>query len=96
MSYILVEAVDENGILCPLADNKIEIKLHGAAQIAGIGNGNPQSMNLLLSNSVNLFYGKAMLILKSGYSKDNVVITATSESLKNAKVTVKVNLNSKV
>jgi beta-galactosidase len=81
LSYILVEAVDKNGNVCPLANNKIDISITGPARIAGVGNGNPQSMDPFQANFVNLFYGKAMIIAASDFKKGEVKITAQSEGL---------------
>jgi beta-galactosidase len=86
LSYLLIEAVDKNGNSCPLATNNIEIKINGAAKIAGVGNGNSQSMASFKSNSVQLFYGKAMLIVGAELAKGNVTVEATSKGLKNEKV----------
>ena len=65
LSYILVETLDEDGILCPLADNKVQFELEGPAEIAGVGNGNPLSYEPFQACSRQLFYGKAMLILRT-------------------------------
>ena len=81
LSYILVEAYDKNGILCPLADNKIEITLSGPGKIAGVGNGNPQSFDPFNANYVNLFYGKAMIIVGNDFKKGELTVTAESKGL---------------
>ncbi|MBA7549219.1 Beta-galactosidase BoGH2A [subsurface metagenome] len=88
LSYVLIEAVDKEGNLCPLANNKVDIKMSGAGKIAGVGNGNPQSMTSFKSNSVNLFYGKAMLIVSSEFTKGNLVIEVTSKGLEDEIVTI--------
>ena len=84
LSYILVEALDKDGNLCPLANNKVEIKISGSITMAGIDNGNPQSLNSFKSNSIELFYGKAMVIVKSENTKGSAEITATSGEIKEA------------
>jgi beta-galactosidase len=87
LSYVLVEAVDKDGNVCPLANNKIELSISGAGRIAGVGNGNPQSFDSFQANYVNLFYGKAMIILGSGFEKGDISLTATSGGLvKDSKV----------
>lgn len=91
LSYILIEAFDKDGNLCPLADNRINIEVSGAGSLAGVGNGNPQSMNAFQSEAVNLFYGKAMLIVKSNASNGKITINAQSDGLKSAKVIVETN-----
>ena len=81
LSYILVEAYDKNGNLCPLAGNKIEISLSGPGKIAGVGNGNPQSFDEFNANYVNLFYGKAMIIVGNDFKKGELTVTAESKGL---------------
>jgi beta-galactosidase len=81
LSYILVEAYDKNGNLCPLADNKIELSVSGKGRIAGVGNGNPQSFDSFQNNYVKLFYGKAMIIVGSGLIKGDIKLTAASDGL---------------
>ena len=82
LSYILVEAVDQNGNLCPLADPSIQFKITGPAEIAGVGNGNPQSIEPFQANSVKLFYGKAMLIIRSIPGKiGNIRVIAAGDGL---------------
>lgn len=81
LSYILVEALDKDGNLCPLATNKMELSITGPGHIAGVGNGNPQSFDPFQANYVNLFYGKAMIIVGSGFEKGTVTLNVTSGSL---------------
>jgi beta-galactosidase len=81
LSYILVEAVDKNGNLCPLADNQIDISVNGTGHIAGVANGNPQSFDPFQANNIKLFYGKAMIILGSDSQKGEAQITVTSNGL---------------
>ena len=90
LSYILVEAIDQDGNVCPLADHEVHFNINGAGTIAGVGNGNPQSTNPFQSASVNLFYGKAMLIIKAGSSKGRIDIEASATGLKSAKLSLKV------
>ena len=88
LSYVLVEALDKEGNLCPLANNKIKLILKGNAEIAGVGNGNPQSFEPFQSDQVYLFYGKAMIIIRSKDSTGKVVLEASSDSLKKSIATI--------
>ena len=58
LSYILVEAFDEDGSLCPLADNLLKFEVSGAGSIEGVGNGNPQSLEPFVADTRRLFTGK--------------------------------------
>ncbi len=83
MSYILIEALDEDGTLCPLAENKVEFEIEGPADIAGVGNGNPLSYEPFHADSRKLFFGKAMLILRTIDGETGEIrIKAKSDGLK--------------
>jgi beta-galactosidase len=89
LSYVLMEVYDKDGNLCPLADNLINIEIKGPGEIAGVGNGNPQSLDPFVSNQGRLFYGKAMLIVRSKENEaGEIVIEARSEGLKTSKISV--------
>ena len=90
LSYILIEAFDNEGNPCPLAENKIEIALNGPGRIAGVGNGNPQSFASFQLNNVKLFNGKAILIMGSNFEKGNVEIIAKSKGLVTGKTQIKI------
>ena len=89
LCYILVEALDANDTLCPLADNLIKFKVDGPAEIAGVDNGNPLSYEPFQADYRKLFFGKAMLILrtKQGQTGD-IRLIADSDGLTPAGVVV--------
>jgi beta-galactosidase len=89
LCYILVEAVDEKGTLCPLADNLVHFKVDGPAEIVGVDNGNPLSLEPFQADSCKLFYGKAMLILRTTEGQGGKVsVTAESDGLPATNITV--------
>ena len=63
----------------------INFKIDGPGKIAGIGSGNPQSLEPFVANFRKLFYGKAMLIVRSEENKPGKInIEASSKGLKMA------------
>jgi beta-galactosidase len=89
LSYVLVEAVDANGNLCPLAMNDVQFSLSGPATIAGVGNGDHHFPCEFVASHVPLFYGKAMLIVKTKEGRGGFIeITATSNGLKETKISL--------
>lgn len=87
LSYILVESLDERGTLCPLSDQLIRFTVNGPAEIAGVGNGNPLSFEPFQADTRKLFYGKAMLIVRSVEGKaGDVQVTASGQGLRDGKV----------
>jgi len=90
LSYIVVEALDKNGNVCPLAENLIKFNITGPGHIAGVGNGNPQSVEEFQASEIKLFYGKALIILGSEFAKGDLKVSATSDHLIKAGTIIKV------
>ena len=88
LSYVLVEAFDKDGNLDPLANESLQIEVSGAGELAGAGNGDPQSFEPLQDHKVDLFYGKAMIILKSGMEAGNIKLKVSSKDLKGETIKV--------
>lgn len=85
LSYILVEAIDKQGNLCPLAEDLVHFEVQGPGQIAGVGNGNPMSQEPFQANYRKLFYGKAMLIVRSESGQSGRIrVTASADGMKKA------------
>jgi beta-galactosidase len=90
LSYVLVEAFDRDGNPHPLADARVRISVDGPARIAGVGNGNPQSFEPFRADYVDLFYGKAMLILGAGHQAGRATVRVTAEGLGSASTTIRI------
>ena len=89
LCYVLIEALDANGTVCPLAENLIKFKIEGPAEIAGADNGNPLSLEPFQDAEHKLFFGKAVLIVrtKEGQAGD-IKIICESDGLKSDEVAV--------
>lgn len=81
LSYVLIEAFDANGNPQPLANNELTIHISGPGEIAGVCNGNPQSFEPFKSDEVQLFYGKAMLLIQSTGKAGKIEIRVNSGNL---------------
>jgi beta-galactosidase len=82
---VLVEALDQDGNLCPLAMNDVQFKLEGPATIAGVGNGDHHFPAEFQADHVTLFYGKAMLIVRATECPGGSIrVTASSAGLRAA------------
>ena len=86
----LVEAVDKDGNPHPLADQQVTIKVSGKAILAGAGNGDPQSFEPFQDDRVDLFYGKAMIIIRSTEETGKATISLSADGLKGAKQTIEI------
>jgi beta-galactosidase len=90
LSYVLIEAYDEEDVPVPTAMNRVRLSVTGAGGIGGVGNGNPQSFEPFQADYVDLFHGKAMLIVRAGREPGTARITATSDGLASATATIEV------
>jgi beta-galactosidase len=90
LSYVLIEAFDRAGNPHPLADARVRISIDGPAHIAGVGNGNPQSFEPFRADYVDLFFGKAMLIVGAGQQAGRVTVRVTAEGLGSASTTIRI------
>jgi len=89
LCYVLVEAVDKDGTPCPLAMNEVEFALEGPGEIAGVGNGDHHFPAEFDANRVALFYGKAMLIIRTQEQAGTIQINAETGGLPPARASVK-------
>lgn len=87
LSFILVQAMDRDGVFCPLAGNLVTFEIDGPAEIAGVGNGNQLSLEPFQANQRHLFYGKAMLIVRTLPGvPGRIRITTSSNGIKPATI----------
>jgi len=85
LSYLLVEALDAAGNLCPLAMNDVQFQLAGPATLAGVANGDHHFPAEFVAAHVPLFYGKAMLLVRAAEGPGGAIrVTATSAGLRPA------------
>jgi beta-galactosidase len=90
LSYLLVEAVDQDGNLCPLAMNNVKFAVEGPAKIAGVANGDHHFPAEFVADHVQLFYGKAVVVIRAEEGKGgSIAVTATSGGLREAGVSLK-------
>lgn len=91
LSFVTVEIIDEQGNLCPNADNLVNFEVQGNVFIAGVDNGNPISMERFKDNKREAFYGKCLVVLQNDGSKGNAKLTAISENLESSTLTIRSN-----
>jgi len=90
LAYVLVEALDEEGNPVPVADYRLKIRLEGEGVLAGAGNGNPQSFEPLQDDEVDLFFGKAMIIIRSAETPGMIRLAVEADGLEGTATTVEV------
>ena len=90
LSYITVEVQDNNGVICPNADNLLHFTLSGPGRIIGVGNGDPMSLESFQQHLRKAYRGKALVVIQSGKYSGELKLTAESEGLKEAQIMLEV------
>jgi beta-galactosidase len=88
LAFVTARVLDENGTLVPFADNLIKFSVKGDAKIKAVDNGDPVSHEPFISDQRRAFYGMCLLVVQSGMSEGNFEITAESEGLPTASLTL--------
>ena len=89
ISFVTVRVADEKGATVPRADNPIEFKIAGPGEIAAV-DGNAISFESFQAPERKAYNGLALVIIrsKSGTAGD-IVLTASSPGLKDAKTQIR-------
>ena len=88
LSFVTVEVVDKEGNFCPNADNLVEFEVDGHAFIAGVDNGCQTSLESFKAPFRKAFHGKCLVVLQNDGNKGKASLTATSQGLQSAKVSL--------
>ncbi len=73
LCYVVVELVDAQGRVCPWAMDELAFEVEGPARLVGVGNGNPMGHDVFTDHTHPLFYGKAVVVLRSKPGETGVV-----------------------
>ena len=93
LTYIYYEIVDSEGNVVPTANNLVRFQLHGQGQLVGVDNGEQASRERYKAQPDGswirrAFNGKGVAIVKSTEQAGKFTLTAHSDLLKSAQVTV--------
>ena len=64
LAFITIEFVDEKGILMPLADRKVSVKVEGAGILQGLGSANPRPDGNFFDAECTTFNGRALAVVR--------------------------------
>ena len=92
VAFITVSARDAQGRVVPEAMNKIVFDVFGSGFLLGVGNGDPGSREQDKSDTRRLFNGYCLALLQSSGKEGNILIKASSESLKSCEIEIETKL----
>jgi beta-galactosidase len=89
LSFVTVRVLDEDGNLCPEADNLVRFRIEGAGVVAAVDNGNAASVEPFQAEQRKAFSGLALLIVRGRRGAPGEVrVTATADGLADGHATI--------
>jgi beta-galactosidase len=73
---------DKDGNAVPNAEPLVRVHIDGDAMIAGVDNGDQIDHERFQRDSVRLFAGKALVIVRAGHRAGPITLTASSSGLR--------------
>lgn len=89
LSFVIVELVDQNGILQPNVDNQLTFKVEGPGVIVGVDNANLQNADSYVGNTRKAWHGRAMVVLRATHENGSIKLTVSTPGLPDATTTIK-------
>ena len=89
LSFITITIADQKGRMVPGSMNRLKFKISGDAEIAGICNGDPTSLETMQGDTMPAFNGLCQVILRGKPGKTGPVsLTVESDDLPSRKITI--------
>lgn len=89
LSYIVIEFIDKDGNVNPVADNKIEVKVSGDAVLQALGNADIKDEDPYFDNTHKAWHGRAVAVVRSTGKKGSATVSVSSPGLKSKAVKLK-------
>ncbi|MFD8002638.1 glycoside hydrolase family 2 TIM barrel-domain containing protein [Streptomyces mirabilis] len=86
--FVTAEVVDARGVVVPDAEHLIAFDIDGGS-LAGLDNGREESAERYQASTRTAFHGKALAIVRSGTRPGSLKVTARSEGVRGATLTVR-------
>jgi beta-galactosidase len=88
VSVLKLEVVDDKGRVVPTACIKVNFTLTGDGRLLGLGNGNPNSLELDKRTEHSTFNGLAQAIVQAARTSGAITLAAESAGLRSAEITI--------
>ncbi len=90
IAFITVKITDKQGNLVPTADHLVFFDIKGSGKIAGVGNGNPISVEPCKGRQRRAFNGMCQVVVQSTKQGGLVTLSASSLGLPETSITISV------
>lgn len=84
--YVVVEVLDKEGRVMPIADNRLQFTIRGAGVIEATGSADLKDSEAYINTSRKVWKGRAVAVIRSTVKKGKITLKATSPGLTSASV----------
>ena len=70
------------------SDQRVHFAVTGAGSIAAVGNGDGQTQSSYAGDTFNLFYGRALVVLRTSRDKGEIKLAANADGLSGSSIVV--------
>ncbi len=92
LAFVTVSVVDEDGTLCPRANNLIYFSVVGEGSVKAVGNGDPTSLESFIKPFRKTFNGKCMVLVQSTKTAGEISLKAESEGLESEEIRIETSM----
>lgn len=86
LMFVTIDALDENGTFVANANNRVTVRVGGAARLIGLDNGDSTDYDEYKGLSRRLFSGKLLAIIAATDKSGEVIVKASSPGLPDAEI----------
>jgi len=90
LSYIIIEAVDKDGNVVPVADNALEVSVAGNASLLALGNADIKDEDSYSDNTHKIWRGRALAVVRGNGKKGKAKVKVASPGLKTQSVVINI------
>jgi beta-galactosidase len=88
LSFVTIEITDNDGVIQPNAENRLNFSVEGAGVIAGVSNANLKDVDSYIGTSRRAWHGRAQVVIKSTRNSGDIKLTVSSPGLTDAVLTI--------
>ncbi len=90
LSFVTVQILDANGVLCPLADDLVRFEVTGAGALKAVDNGLQTSHESFQAKQRKAFHGLCLAVVQSAEKPGKILLKASSEDLEGNEISIAV------
>jgi beta-galactosidase len=83
LAYVTIALVDENGtpVYSRSGDRQVSIRIAGAGELAGMGNGKPDDVSSFTSGQWKTFHGRVVAVIRAGAQAGPIELQVDADGL---------------